>query len=225
MKRKYISLAAVFVMLCMTVKVFAQTSDPKPMTSSGTLALLASINGFGPFAVSGPSGNGSSDPRIIEGFGLRYYFADKWAIRGLVSIGHQTGVILNTGESGLIDTGATTLIGLGAAVEYHLHEVYSTDIYVSAGAGIKMNTFTNQGTAKQAQAAIQTVDLSAFGITAAAGFDWYPWNGIAIGAEYTLGWVTTSGTVTLVSGSKSDSPLGSGVGLSGGANVHLVVAF
>jgi opacity protein-like surface antigen len=226
MKRKFLSFACVLSLLCLSVNSFAQDKAIKANTESGTLAFIASLNGPGTFGISGPSGNGSNDPRITEGFGLRYYFGDNWSIRGLASFANQT-----DGKDSAAKK--TTLFGLGAAVEYHIHQLYSTDIYVSGGAGYTtINTHNlglsisfkpDQGFPTPQATTDEELSVSAFGITVAGGFDWYLWHGVALGAEYSLGWITSSATHTLTDGTKKDVPFGSGLGISGGANIHLIV--
>src|SRR4051812_46075959 len=90
MKKNVLFSLGLFIVLLLCRSGYAQNTEPKPMTSSGTWALLATLNGAGPFNLTGPSGNGANDPKIIEGIGLRYYFGDKWAIRGLASFGNRS---------------------------------------------------------------------------------------------------------------------------------------
>jgi hypothetical protein len=233
MKKNIYFLAGTIFFLCITLRVSAQDNDRHPITTSGSWALLGTVNGAGPFALTGPSGNGANDPKIIEGIGLRYYLADKWALRPLASFGTNS----------VNDSTHSTLWGVGIGIEYHAHQLYSTDIYLSGGAGYKSVTTKNMflGTAlsfKQQQGKQGPLDegntgtsgdwnANAFALTVAAGFDWYPWNGIALGAEYSLGFVTSSVTFT-TNGKEQDVhsffPAQTSVGFSGGTNIHLVVS-
>ena len=218
--------------LLFTGNVFAQ--DAKINTSSGTLGFWASLNGTQTFALSGPSDNGTNDPKVIEGFGLRYYVADKWALRGLASFGTNT----------VNDSTHSTLWGLGLAVEYHMHQVYSTDIYVSAGAGYKsvstknltLGTVLNFKAAGGKGAPLDETPIvnpgdwhaNAFGFSIAAGFEWHFLNNFAIGSEYSFGLVTSSVTRT-INGTEQNQymifPAQTAVGFSGGANIHFIVTF
>jgi hypothetical protein len=57
-----------------------------------------------------------------------------------------------------------------------------------------------------------------------AGFDWFWTRGLAIGAEYGLGFNSVSGTTT-TGGTQVDNPSTTMIGFNGVGNVHLVVYF
>jgi len=233
MKKSFSYAAALLVILCITGQLYAQDNESHPNTSSGSFNLMYSLNGFGPFGVTGLSGNGANDPKIISGFGARYYLGDKFALRAMLNFGTRTdGKDSNASKA--------TVVGIGLGAEYHCHQLYSTDIYVGGGIGYNSLSATNatslvfkpnSGTPSpqaSSESPITKIAASAFGVTVLAGFDWYLWNGVALGAEYSLGFVSSSTTQTLADGTTQNVynlyPA-TAFGISGGTNIHLVVAF
>jgi opacity protein-like surface antigen len=226
MKRSFSFIIIAALCMLFSIHVYAQEETyPKPNNSSGSVALLFSMSGFNAFNASGPSGNGANAPIILAGFGGRYYISDGLAIRGL----------LNFNTSSNSDTGtakqSSSVIGVAAGLEYHLHQVYSTDIYIGGGVGYYTGTFTNThvdaahagGENPQANSD-NVISGAAFGLTVVGGFDWYIWNGIALGAEYSFGYSSLSASNTF-NGTTTDQPTSSSLGITGGGNIHVVVAF
>ena len=226
-QRSIIVFALMTLSLGWSVQAIAQENTSHVNTSTGTFNLLASLNGYGPFALQSPSGNGSGDPKIIFGIGGRYYVGEKWAVRAILNVGSQS-----DGKDS--DSRKSSAFALGAAIEWHCHQLYSTDIYTGAGLGYNTTSLTTPvivdgqpsgGITSQAATTQETKYVfNSFGFTLLAGFDWYLWNGIAIGAEYSLGFASIASTTTS-NGTTTTNPTTAQFGNSGGTNIHLVVSF
>ncbi len=78
---------------------------------------------------------------------------------------------------------------------------------------------------QQPQADKYEYKTSGLGVSVVAGFDWYLWKGIAIGAEYSLGYASGSTKLIDKDGTEHKGGSPSNIGISGGSNIHLVVYF
>ena len=220
---------AFLVMLNLGVnRLYAQGKMPNANTSSGSTGLMFSLTGFGSFGTYGSSGNGSGDPRVAAGIGVRHYISDNIAMRGLLNLGFKS--------DGKDTAKKSTLIGFGLGAEYHFHQVYSIDIYVGGGVGYNSLNSTNPVTVESiGKKGTQTIQASSggtekdsygsFAVTGLFGFDWYLWSGVAIGAEYSIGYASISSTHTASDGTATPMPTTSQFGISGGSNIHLIVNF
>ncbi|MEP7235729.1 MAG: OmpW family outer membrane protein [Ignavibacteriota bacterium] len=223
---------SVFVIIGIARVSFAQedANMPHPLTKSGSAAFLFNLAGIGTFGLgTEPIGtatqmvtqNGvtfTANNQTIGGLGLKYYIADDMALKVLLAFG--------TTSNGDTATRAfsTSQFGIAAIFEYHMRPLYSTSPYI--GGGVRF------GTASQTAASGTTSEVKASGtvlnIGIVAGFDWFFTKGIAIGAEYGLGFTTWSSSTTLPSPLKSpdfSSASSIGIGLNGGGSVHALVYF
>jgi opacity protein-like surface antigen len=217
MSRTFIKfVASLFLIAGFAAASFAQGEEniTRPITKSGSMALMFDIGGFGTFGLGGMF-IGQSDMDDIDtkiyGVGAKYYISDNNAIRLLLAFSSHSG-----GEpSGQTVTSSSTL-GIAAQYEYHVGPLYSTSPYF--GGGISYASTSASSTPSSGTKA--TTSYSQFGVTAVAGFDWYFTRGLALGAEYHLGYFGNSESNTP---SKGDTASPSNIGLGGGAEVHLVV--
>jgi outer membrane protein W len=195
----------------------------RPITKSGSAAFVFNVTGLGAF---GPAAQviGTVGTQAVAGAGLKYYLSDDLAAKILLAFG-------TTDDGDDPDSALNTTsmqFGIGAIVEMHFGPLYSTSPYV--GGGIK---FANASTTNT-QGENETVSSgSQITIMAVAGFDWFFTRGIAVGAEWGLGW-TSSSTSTETNGQSSEndpSPssiglgMNSNAGISGSGSVHAVVYF
>jgi hypothetical protein len=195
---------------------FAQGEDniTRPITKSGSMGLMFDIAGFGSFGLNGMF-IGQSDVDDIDtkiyGVGAKYYISDNKAIRLLLAFSSHSG-----GEpSGQTVTSSSTF-GIAAQYEMHVGPLYSTSPYFGGGVSFASTSAssTPSGGTKS------TTSYSQFGVSAVAGFDWYFTRGLALGAEYHLGYFGNSESHDPTQG---DTASPSTFGLGGGAEVHLVV--
>lgn len=209
------SVLALLMVAGLATLSMAQDNDdsPRPITKSGSAAWIFSINGLGDFGVGGNDiQTGDSDPVLAAGF--RTFISDGLALRAL--LGFST---TSSGEkSDPSGAQSSTALGIAAGVEVHTGPLYSISPYfggqVSFGmSGDKTETESNTNESSHSQ----------FGIAALAGFDWYFTKGIFLGAEYTLGFASTSSSTTS-GGTTNDAPSSSTIGIGSG-NVHLGVHF
>lgn len=214
-----------------SVRTFAQeerSKYPTPVQRAQALAFLFSLSGAGDFGIYGPSGNGAADERVIAHTGLRYFIAQNLALRALLSFS-----LWNNGDDNA--KVSETNLGLGVALLYHIQALYSIAPYFGGGIGFDTYSYETPTQVEitdshgQLQQSIynQPGKNTSIGLTALGGFDWYFTDGIAIGAEFSLGFYTTSVTIQNSDGTETDggSPSGLGISPGGGTNVHLVVNF
>jgi opacity protein-like surface antigen len=172
---------------------------------------MFTLGGLGTFNVAAPSfgpGLGSA------GFGMKYFISDDLALRVLLGLNTVT----EAPEEGNDRT--ETGFGLGVGMEYHFRPLYSTSPYIGGQIGFASKG-TNNGGEGTAEVETSETDLA---IAAIFGFDWFFTRGLAVGAEYSLGFSSNSGTET-TGGQSGDLPATTTIGFGGAGNVHLVVYF
>jgi hypothetical protein len=209
--------AALLVVLGMAGSATAQDNDAniiRPITKQGSAAFLFTIQGLGTFGIGAPGI--SNGPGMLYGAGFKYFMSDDLALRILLAL--NSGSVKTNGTTSVTSTSMDFGIGVGA--EMHFRPLYSTSPYVGAQIGFGSSSTDNGGTG----AAIQKTSMSSFGINVLAGFDWFWTRGLAIGAEYGLGFASASGTTTTGTTS-TDNPSNTMIGFNNSGNVHLVVYF
>ncbi|MBS1904648.1 MAG: outer membrane beta-barrel protein [Bacteroidetes bacterium] len=244
MKRIYTSLCAVAIALTITSSARAQDQSQsiRPITTKGTMAMEFAFGGLSSMQMGAvdlaqiflPSqGEGGSTQTYLAAAGVKYYIADELALRGLLAFSTSTsGDPDPTKSSNGKDV--QTLFGIGVGVEMHTHPVYAVSPYFGAQLTFATSGLTNtknqvdRADSKDASTlATTTVETKSsgngIGIGLLAGFDWYVTHGIAIGAEYTLGF-STSSTSETVSGTTTDYPSTTMIGIASG-NIHMLVHF
>lgn len=208
------SLAVLAVVVGFTGSAFAQDNNNdiiRPITKQGSAAFIMSINGLGTFGLSAPPlGPGLSN----AGFGMKYFLADDVALRILL------GLSMNTTAPEEGNDMTSSGFGLGIGAEYHFRPLYSTSPYIGAQLGFASNGSNNGG---EGTAEVETSETN-LSIAALAGFNWFFTRGIAVGAEYSLGFTSSSGSTT-TGGTEVDDPSQTMIGLAGVGNVNLVVYF
>jgi opacity protein-like surface antigen len=229
----YALLVVLLLAAMLPMRSFAQDSTMSqsisPITRSGSAAMMFSFGGPSAFGLFGPSANGSGDPRVFAGAGMKYYFSDRLAGRLLLNFGTAT-----SGPDSAQHT--SSQYGIGVAIEYHCHELYSISPYFGGGVGINMinnsiDTILNGGStiSKDGKTTASTTttlknSYTGFAVSGLGGFDWFFAKSMALGAEYSLGFSSESRSRT--SGSTtSNAPSTTMFGISTLGNVHLLVYF
>ena len=199
----------------------------RPSTKSGSAAWVFSFGGLGTMSMGSmpvaniTRGDGSTIP--VAGVGYKYYLSDDMALRatlafGTTSSGDEDPTKSSTGKI------STTNYGIGVGVEMHTRAVYSTSPYFGAQIAFGSASTDTKKTPSGGSTTETKSSGSSFGIGVLAGFDWYFTRGLAVGAEYMLGF--SSGSSSVTSGSTTtDLPSSTSIGISNGGNVHLIVHF
>jgi outer membrane protein with beta-barrel domain len=233
MSRSLTKLFAAFILVAgFALSAFAQDESNiiRPITKSGSAAFVFNISGLGAFGPAAqPIGTVSdgSTSQAVAGAGLKYYLSDDLAAKILLAF-----AMTDNGIDADKGTNITaTQLGIGAIIEVHFGPLYSTSPY--AGGGIH---FASGSATSKATVGSTTTESSASGtqitIMGVAGFDWFFTRGIAIGAEWGLGYTMNSSS-SKVAGTSTDGPsptsIGIGMtgtnGISGSGSVHAVVYF
>lgn len=221
------TLAALAIVIGFAGSVLAQGSTEKivrPITKEGSAAFMATLGGLGTFNLaSAPLGVGLSN----AGFGMKYFISDNVALRALLGLSMST----TSPDEG--DDATINGFGIGLGGEYHFAPLYSTSPYIGAQLGFSSTSSENQGGNTEAvmQSASSTFPSKKSSETAIAfhvlaGFNWFCTEAIAIGAEYSLGLTTTSGSFTPVSGTEEqDMPSTTSIGFGGAGAVNLAIYF
>lgn len=231
--RKYTHiLIAGLVLLSFVSNSFGQDDNGiKPITKSGSAAFIFSLSGFGTFGLDGPvlSGVGAGDSNNSNGYvfhtGAKCYIADELALRLLLS--------LSMDDNGSDDAPEkSTEIGIGVGIEHHLPAVYAISPYIGGEITFVSSSITTQifeditNQTQQPQATGTEISGTGIVIAAIAGFDWFPWKALALGAEYSLGFQTSSGTSKdLLTGTETELGTQTAIGFGGAANIHAIVYF
>jgi len=233
MSRSITKLTAAFVLIAgFTLSAFAQDESNiiRPITKSGSAAFVFNVSGLGAFGPAaqpiGTVSNGSTSA-VVSGAGVKYYLADELAAKILLAFGTT-----DDGNDETKTTNVTTMqLGIGAMLEVHFGPLYSTSPYVGGGimfaTGSVSSKSTVGGTTVEGKGSGTQISIMAI-----AGFDWFFTRGIAIGAEWGLGFTTNSSS-SESGGTSTDGPSPSSIGIgmtgssgiSGTGSVHAVVYF
>ncbi len=205
----------------------AQGGDEKiirPITKQGSAAFMFTMQGWDYF---GLNSNPLAEALSNAGFGMKYFMSDNLALRILVAI------LMRTTAPPEGDDATINGFGVGVGAEYHFPPLYSTSPYIGAQLGFESESSENQG--GNTEAAMQSASSTfpskessetAISFHVLAGFNWFCTEAIAIGAEYSLGLTTRSGSFTPVSGSEEqDMPSTTSIGFGGTGAVNLAVYF
>lgn len=242
MKRALSVLFALVFVLGMISSVRAQERDNthKPITSKGSMALVFDFGGLDMLdmrAISLASilypGEGEADAVVVYGAGMKYYLADDFALRALLGFSTKSSGDPDPTKSPAGKTTTTTL-GIGVGAEMHTHAVYAISPYFGAQLSFGMASsdhtqdIVDAPHGKSDQVLATTTNEtkysgSVIGIGVLAGFDWYVFDGVALGAEYSLGFSSASASST-VNGTKTDGPSTTAIGIGSGG-VHLLLHF
>jgi hypothetical protein len=199
----------------------------RPITKSGSAAFVFNVSGLGAF---GPAAqpiatleHPAASDQIIGGVGVKYYLSDDLAAKVLLAF--------NTADDGADSLGTSSMgYGIGAIIEMHFGPLYSTSPYAGGGIMFAGGSLTTDVANNDNDF---VVSASALTIMAVAGFDWFFTRGIAVGAEWGLGYtMKSSSTESGGTSTDNDSPsgialgmTGTSSGISGSGSVHAVVYF
>ena len=198
-----------------------------PKTKAGNKALLFTLGGLANLGAGTYGG----------GIGGKYYFADKWA--GRLGIGFTTSTSTTNnpndpvpaGESGERDETSTNFT-ITPGVLYTIAVTGPVNAYVGAQFLFVSGTTSEDGIGGNGFDSDSKLENSStsFGGGLILGVEWFPWENVSFGAEYTFGVLSgSSESTSTVNGSSetSDGPTTTSIGTSAvnGANLTLSVFF
>jgi hypothetical protein len=192
----------------------------QPITKAGSAAMIFELAGLGTFGISGPGISGLTTPAV----GMKYFISDGMALFVLA------GLNTSSGNASVPDSTSakqsSTGFGIAAGIQAHMRPLYSTSPYVGGVVSFGSSS-TDDGASGNADKKTST---STFGVAAIAGFDWFFTRGLCLGGEASLGFSSTSSSITGPNAAETASVTTSGqsvtqIALATGASVHLNVYF
>ncbi len=220
-------LLALVLVALLVVSVTYAGDTVVPKTKAGNKALLFTLGGLANLGAGQYGG----------GIGAKYYFANNWAGRLGVGFNTSTSTTKNpattvpAGESGERDETSTTFT-VTPGVLYTIAVSGPVNAYVGAQILFVSNTTSRDGAFGSGFDSDSKLETSStnFGAGLILGVEWFPWETISFGAEYTLGFLTGSSDQTSTvngSGTSQDGPSTTSIGTSAvnGANLTLSVFF
>ncbi len=192
MSRSFSKIVALAFALAFTFGIarssFAQDEDKdmvRPITKSGSAAMIFELAGLGSFGFSGPAVG-----PFGSAVGGKYFVSDGMDI--FVLLGFNS----TSGDTAALSTQSAkpsmTVFGIGAGVEDHFRPLYSTSPYAGA-----MVTFGSKSTDDGNSGSLEhKTSTSTFGVAAIAGFDWFFTHGLCLGGQMQLGFQSTSASTT-----------------------------
>jgi opacity protein-like surface antigen len=201
---KRLLFVSLLLVLC-TVLMFAA----EPRTKAGSKALMFTINGLGDFGVRSPLlGEVTVEGTTYTAYGIggKYFLSDDMALRGVLGFNSNS-------ETQKTDAGddktTTTKFGLAPAIEVHFVNSAPVTAYYGAMVNFAMLSETHTP-----PVGTETKDSGTqFGVAALLGAEFFPWDNVSFGAEYQLGFSTTS-TKRESGGVSVDGPTFTDIGFS-----------
>jgi opacity protein-like surface antigen len=198
-----------------------------PKTKAGDKALL--------FTFGGLSNLGAGE--YAGGIGGKYYFSN--GLAGRLSLGFDTRTETTknpvspvpAGQKGERDESSTSFV-VAPGVLYTIATSGPVNAFVGAQV-IFISSSTSAdgafGSGFDSDSKLETTSTS-IGAGAILGVEWFPWDNVSFGAEYTLSFLSTSGDSESTidgTGTKTDAPSTTTIGTSAlnGANLTLSVFF
>ena len=207
-------LLALVLVALLVVSVTYAGDTVVPKTKAGNKALLFTFGGLGTMT-SGQYGGG---------IGGKYYFSNNWA--GRLGIGFTTSSSTSknpvsptpTGESSERDQTSTNFT-ITPGVLYTIAVAGPVNAYVGAQIRFVMGSTSADGIGGNGFDSDSKVETSStsFGADAILGVEWFPWENVSFGAEYTLGFLSGSSDQTSTvngTGTTSDGPSTTSIGTS-----------
>lgn len=218
MKKVIFALLAMFILANLALAGDENT----PKTKEGDKAWLFTLGGFSNLGAGNFQG----------GVGYKWYLNDGNAIRIGLGFGMQNTTDKYQGPANVAFADrkiSTTGFSISPGYLHSMAISGPINAYIGGQVSYAMVTSTDENPGYNAGYKNKET-TSAFGIAALAGVEWFAWSNISFGAEYQLGFVSTSGTFenTVPSPGTStsgDSPSTTAVGISSvtGGNLTLSV--
>lgn len=203
-------LILVFIAILM-VGQLSYAGDVTAMTNEGDKALTFQFKGLSTLG---------ADPVWCFGnynaIGMKYYIASDMAIRPALLFGLNSKT--TNGTTGMTDRKESDMgIGLTASLQYNMVKSGAFVGYVGGGLNfLSISTSTEPSVATGTTSKTTTSKMN-FGLGGSAGFEYFIYDHISLGAEYVLGLTIGSGSTDVTSGTTTtttDDPSTLGVGFS-----------
>ncbi len=209
-------LLVLFVSLCwMSIPLHAQNVTPKD--KSGDKALLFSINGFGNFGVGslvagnvGITAGSTVSFSSIPGAGIRYYLADRLALRAIAGIGTRSDS--DPGDTIIQAESSTFQFAVSPGIEVHMINAGPVSGYIGGQISFASATETSSSTVPDSANPLvrkrveSSTSGSGFGVGAFLGAEFFPWTNISLGAEYQVNFFSLSTSAKDTKGVSTDGP-------------------
>lgn len=177
--------------LLLTIPSFASAQDAPAAgdtpLKAGTMSLVFSFGGFGDAGLTGgqflAGAPTDTDMEPMGGIGAqygiggRYYINEQLAVRGTLAL-------QNTSRDFEGNESSYFMLGLGGGVMYHLLTSGKVSLYTGGLLGFYMGTMEEEGE--------DDVDITGFGLYGLLGAEYYISANFSLGAEYMLGFTSTS---------------------------------
>lgn len=219
---------AVLVLVLLFLASVSFAGDPKPVTNSGSKALLFDLGGLASLAAGNYGG----------GIGAKYYIASDLALRLSVGFNTSTQTDKNTqsplppgriGESTLTSTG----FSIAPAITYNLAKSSTVAAYIGGMVIFNSSNEKREGNSAALGAGFDSgeeyrVSSTGFGFGGILGAEWFPWENISLSAEYRLGYAHSSRTTESTTGGTTvsvDGPTTSGFGIGSANSAAFTLSF
>jgi hypothetical protein len=197
----------------------------QPITKAGSAAMIFELSGIGTFGIGGPGILGFPSSAV----GMKYFMSDGMAL--FVLAGFNTTSGSPTNPDSMSAKPSTTTLGIAAGIQDHFRPLNSTSPYVGGMVSFASGPISGSPSDNGASGNLdEKTSSSTFGVQALAGFDWYFTNGLCLGGEVSLGFASTSNSVTGPNEGATASVTTkfqsvTTIALATGASVHLDVFF
>lgn len=213
---------AVLLLCVVAYSANAQEKPTRVRNNEGDFAVEFDLGGFGTFDV-----NGGPDAPVYS-VAARKFISDNLAILAGVGFASESDLTDTTGSSNSFYS-----VSVGVQKHWPLY-THNTSFYgqfaVGYGGGSMTTTqspdinITGGQDPQDLTASQSKSSYSVISVGVAAGFDWYIWDGIALGTSYGLYYNSVS-TSQETSVGTTDSPSSSFIGISTQGAVHMLIAF
>lgn len=199
--------ATVFFSLLLSFAVVT-AQDNGPNVESGNLALTFQVNGFGTFGLTGDlAGSTTTSPFNVPGLdsiigelfggiafpiygiGIKAFVSDNFAIRGALGLNY-TGTTSRTPGSGgstIEQTDDKFVVAIAPGFEYHFVDAGPVSGYIGGIVSYSSGVATTGPDTAQSSMSNSTLFIGAM-----LGGEIFPWDNFSLGAEYFLGFRSTS---------------------------------
>ena len=224
MKATLNSVAVALLLCVLAYSANAQEKETRVRNNEGNFAVEFGLGGFGTFNVNG----GPNSP--FYSVSARKFISDNFALLAAVGFSSSSDLTDTTGSS---NTGYSISVGVQKHWPLFSH---NTSFYVQGAIGYGGGSMTSTGYEPpeninfneqnaQAVTSSQTKSTySGFSAGVGAGFDWYIWDGIALGASSGL-YFGSSSSSEETSTETTDNPSSTSIGISTQSGVHMLIAF
>lgn len=174
-------LLALMTAALLTVSASYANGDTTVRYQEGSTAMLFTLNGLG---------NLGAD-NYLGGIGVNHYISNNVALRAGLGFGLNSATVqTNNGTSE--EESKSSTISFTPGIRFNLAHNRNIVMYTGGSVSVSLTNGTSvlDGTETSSSSSTE------FGAGAFAGVEFFPWENVALGLEYLLGFTTSSGTST-----------------------------